>query len=299
MNATFLPAARAAIPPPAAELREVEESMRALTCGDVVDITAQAARHHLDSGGGRTRALLGLQISKQLGLDKCTSIAIAASSELLHNASLIHDDIQDASPRRRDAQALWVRYGVEIALSTGDLFISAAYAALARLARRDVHLDALIGRTHEATRQAIRGQNEELRSDFASVTLAGYERIVAAKSGALLALPAELAFIAAGRSQWNSTVNHGARRLATAYQILDDIDDFAADVPASNAAAPQCLNLLAILQRQASSDSMIEAKRLASLRLAEAEQILMQLPDDCDRPFRAICARLRTRLERP
>ena len=57
------------------------------------DLTTEAARYHLDCGGKRIRAKLAIEAANSLGLSEQDSMVIAAVSELLHNASLIHGDI--------------------------------------------------------------------------------------------------------------------------------------------------------------------------------------------------------------
>ena len=65
-----------------------------------------------------------------LGLSEPDVLCLAASAELLHNASLVHDDLQDQDGMRRGAPAVWKKYGSNVAICTGDLMLSAAYAAL-------------------------------------------------------------------------------------------------------------------------------------------------------------------------
>ena len=88
-----------------------------------------AARYHFSAGGARVRAQLGLDAASALNLSAQASMACAVAPELLHNASLIHDDLQDGDAMRRDTPAVWSRYGKGTAISAGDLLISAAYMA--------------------------------------------------------------------------------------------------------------------------------------------------------------------------
>ena len=91
-------------------MADVETTMiDLLACED--GVMAQAARHHLGSGGGRARARLALQSANALKLSFDTSRAISAACELLHNASLVHDDLQDGDTVRRGEFAVWKKFG--------------------------------------------------------------------------------------------------------------------------------------------------------------------------------------------
>ena len=59
------------------------------------DLSAEAARYHLNCGGKRIRAKIAIEAAHALELSGQNSLIIAAVSELLHNASLVHDDLQD------------------------------------------------------------------------------------------------------------------------------------------------------------------------------------------------------------
>jgi len=179
---------------------------------------ADAARYHLAAGGGRVRAESALAASAALGIDEDAALASAATPELLHNASLVHDDLQDGDQVRRGRPAVWVRYDKSMAISAGDLLISAAYAALAH------HPDpaAAIAMTHEAVAATTCGQADDLAAEPA--TFEDYVRIATAKSGPLVALPMRLVLLAAA-VPGDAAAARAGRSLALAYQIIDDLAD--------------------------------------------------------------------------
>ena len=96
------------------DLLDVERLMAdAIESGDVADrqgmnIAKIAALHHLNAGGQRIRSRLAVDSAHCLGLTARDGIALAATAELLHNASLIHDDLQDRDKVRRDCATVWV-----------------------------------------------------------------------------------------------------------------------------------------------------------------------------------------------
>lgn len=279
----------------APDLSITERLMRELVGCEDNNVTARAADHHLRSGGARTRATLALTIGNGLGLPQAQRVALAASAELIHNASLIHDDIQDESLARRGREALWARFGTGIAISVGDLYVSAAWAALARARLAEYrHADAA-GRMHRAVHTCISGQNDELALRSGPVTVTHYERIVAAKSGALLALPADIVVLAAGQGRWCRVIGKAARGLAVAYQIADDLADVESDC-CPRTSGRSCLNIVLLLAGQQVAEPSSVAARLARLRLGEVGASIENLPEGARRAFAGLIDRVRARL---
>jgi geranylgeranyl pyrophosphate synthase len=205
-----------------------------------------AAAYHLGSGGQRVRGRLALSSGLALGLSKADALRIATTAELLHNASLVHDDLQDRDVQRHGQAAVWVKYGANVAICTGDLMLSAAYAGLCAFTLPTL-LPALLGLVHERVTGAIEGQCADLNSatklasDFET-----YKRIALAKSGALLSLPLELALLASGHRAWLECAREAAHAFAVGYQVVDDLADVERD---SHSGA---LNVVFVLQRAGS-----------------------------------------------
>lgn len=209
----------------------VERDMHSLIRSDrpKTGLIEDAALHHLAPGGRRVRAQIALAAAQKLSLTPSTSLAIAGCCELLHNASLVHDDLQDRDEERRGRPAVWRAYGDDVAICLGDFFISAAYAALGR-ADVGARLPELFRATHEAIAETVRGQVADRTTaagDLRSVD--AYDDIAAGKSGPLLALPVVLSLRAAERPDACDTAHRAARSFAIAYQIVDDLEDVASD----------------------------------------------------------------------
>ena len=94
---------------------------------------------HLASGGSRTRAMLALAAGHSQSLDQQARLSIATSVELLHQASLIHDDVQDEDSTRRGQAAVWAVAGKSSAICLGDDLIGAAFEELALLPKTHIH----------------------------------------------------------------------------------------------------------------------------------------------------------------
>ena len=84
-------------------------------------LAGQMLTEHLNTGGKRLRARLALTAARALGQPRDRWLEWAAAVELMHNATLIHDDIQDGDRLRRGKETTWVRYGVPQAINAGDL----------------------------------------------------------------------------------------------------------------------------------------------------------------------------------
>lgn len=248
-------------------LTDVETAMiELLACDDAM--IAQAAHHHLGSGGGRARAKLALQSAQALRLPFETSRAISAACELLHNASLVHDDLQDGDTDRRGNLAVWKKFGSNTAICLGDLMVSAAYAAIAS-APAD-QLPEMITHMHRRVSDVIGGQHADLESDC--TTIVEYNEVARLKSGPLLGLPVELTLIAANRAVDLPAAMAASDAIAIAYQTTDDISDTERDFEAGG------LNFLAMVEGDIATRA--HAARLhASQYARSAITIAKSLPD--------------------
>ncbi|MFW5816239.1 MAG: polyprenyl synthetase family protein [Wenzhouxiangella sp.] len=206
-------------------LDRVERTMQDLVSGNPSSAAQQAALDHLQAGGGRFRARLAIEAGLALDVQPAAIVASAASVELVHNASLVHDDVQDRDRLRRGRLAVWAARGEAVAICTGDLLLSAAYAALAACPATA----ALVRRLHDSVTLLIRGQDADLDEGPSVADLASYEAIAAGKSGPLLSLPLSFALDLAGRTGFDPLANDCGRLFSLGYQMFDDLRDLQAD----------------------------------------------------------------------
>jgi geranylgeranyl pyrophosphate synthase len=259
---------------------QLEQSMLELVGaqGDLAQLAtpsdaALAAAYHLGSGGQRVRGRLALSAGLALGLSKPDALCIAAAAELLHNASLVHDDLQDRDAQRHGQSAVWVKFGANVAVCTGDLMISAAYAALCGITQ--LHkLPALLGLVHERVASAIAGQCADLSAVAGSVAdLASYRRIALAKSGALLSLPLELALLASGYGAWAEHARDAAWAFSVGYQMVDDLADVEGDSQSG------ALNIVLVLRHAGfGAGAQAQARRCGLEHLDRAIALAEELP---------------------
>jgi len=183
---------------------------------------------HLASGGSRRRALIALSTGKRLGLPDTVRFPIATAVELLHQASLIHDDVQDQDRLRRGQHAVWQIAGTSTAICLGDDLIASAFEELASIPSPfDVHLPRLILMLSDGISAMAAGQTLDCQwMQETSITIEAYEKIVRHKSGPLLGLPVAMCSVLVGctDSIVNKTLD-AASSIGIAYQLADDLVD--------------------------------------------------------------------------
>ena len=271
--------------------------------GPVQSGSAHAAvAYHLQSGGKRVRAQLALRAGLALGLTPADSIAIAACVELLHNASLVHDDLQDRDKTRRGVETVWTLFGDGVAICAGDLLLSAAFCSLARFSQTAV-IPQLLTLVHTRTAAAIHGQCADLTATQSNAVMnaATYKRIVVAKSGAFFSLPLELALVGSGQTQWAATAQRAAEAFAIGYQIADDIDDFEEDTghgPASHSSNVYFMLNAANGEPADHADNVPRdaARKLGLSQLRLAVALAETLPAQCGALLVEIASRLAEKL---
>lgn len=179
-----------------------------------------------DAQGKRIRPLLVLLTCGAAGGDWTTALPGAAAVELVHNFSLIHDDIQDGSPLRHGRDTVWTKWGVAQAINAGDAMYTMAYSALSRLYA--TVSPEILPRAYEILEQACldltRGQYLDLayeKQDHLSVD--DYWPMVEGKTAALLGGCTSLGSLVggAGEAVQSRFLEYG-RCLGLAFQALDD-----------------------------------------------------------------------------
>ena len=183
-----------------------------------------AAAHHFENPGKMLRAKMVMRGAHLLGVDNNAAIRWAAAVELLHNASLVHDDICDGDKLRRGQQAVWTKFGRNVALTLGDWLISLSFelASEASQISRTPKLVTLLAR-HMATTTA--GEAMEFESDR-GYNWDTYLQIAADKTAPLLTAPLQGVAIMALDVRAEVVVASYFRYLGKAYQIANDIMNF-------------------------------------------------------------------------
>jgi geranylgeranyl diphosphate synthase, type I len=180
------------------------------------------------NSGKRIRPIMCLLACQAAGGNWQQALPAAAAIELLHNFSLIHDDVEDNSPTRRGRDTVWKIWGVEQAINSGDAMFALAHLAMVRLADRGVAAPVIVQalrRFDETCLALTQGQHADM--DFEArdqVSVDEYLGMITGKTAVLIALSAELGALIAGADA--ATIEHYAqfgRSLGLAFQVIDDI----------------------------------------------------------------------------
>ncbi len=206
-------------------LSAVEDLLRQYTVAP--GLIGRAAAYQINTGGKRWRPLFLLAVGEALNGAHDPFIKLAAATELLHNASLVHDDLQDHDKMRRGMETVWHRFGSETAINLGDFLISSTYWALSQIEAPGDRLSSLVSHFAQATHQVIAGQSLEIEASRRfGIHLEDYRRIARTKSGVLMALPVVSAMLLVkAPRELREHARQAMLSLGTAYQIKDDLDD--------------------------------------------------------------------------
>lgn len=225
----------------AAFLPSIEAEMRTIlsTSDDAVASHYAMMQYHmgwLDQDLRPAEAPTGKRIRPMLCVLSCgaaggapeKAVAAGAGLEILHNFSLVHDDIEDDSPTRRHRATVWRQFGVPLAINAGDGMFSLAHLAFFRLASAGVSQETTLAalRVFVDTCLALtEGQYMDMYfEDSDRVSVNDYFRMIRGKTGALLAASTEIgALIAGARADVISGYRRYGEALGRAFQLRDDL----------------------------------------------------------------------------
>ncbi len=178
--------------------------------------------------GKRLRPLFTLLTCEAAGGLASQALPAAAGVELIHNFSLIHDDIQDNSPLRRGRETVWMRWGRAQAINAGDALFSLAWLAGPRLLERNVAPEIALEVTRCLAMALLRitqGQHLDMAFESrAQVSITEYMDMIGGKTAELLAAAVEAGAIVAGASLERRRVFRSfGFNLGLAFQIQDDL----------------------------------------------------------------------------
>lgn len=184
---------------------------------------------HLATGGKRLRARLAISTAQSLGVDPRSVIPWAAACELLHNATLIHDDLQDQDRYRRGQKTVWFEHGIERAINLGDMMLMLPYHCVRSLNVSDKCKLALHDALVEYSLKTVAGQ--DLEADLKQITCPeklwnSYQDVCIGKTSSLFELPVYGSTLIAGfsREDARESVNDFAK-LGLVFQMTDDVLD--------------------------------------------------------------------------
>lgn len=176
------------------------------------------------TGGKKLRPAMALLVCEAVCGSPEPARAAAVAVELVHNFSLVHDDIQDHSELRRHRPTVWKLWGPEQAINVGDALFALAQVVLARAGAPEAA--EMVLRLNETCLRLVEGQYLDLEMQRGGVapTLETYQAMIARKTAVLFACCAELGAIAGGASQERQAAFAAfAHHLGIAFQEQDDL----------------------------------------------------------------------------
>lgn len=187
--------------------------------------------YHMSTGGKRLRALLPLALAEVLGHDVDALVPFGAACELLHNATLVHDDLQDGDRVRRGQPTIWVAYGEARAINLGDAMLYYTLLLLGRLDAPVALKYAVQERLIRETLRVIDGQDREfLLQSMQTPGLQDYIDMVEGKTSGLFSLPlAGAALLCGAPDELVNALEIASADLGVVFQIQDDLLDIYGD----------------------------------------------------------------------
>ena len=202
----------------------VDEKMMSRSEGYHPDLTA-ALEHLMESGGKRIRPIITLLIGSMLGAEDEKLISLSASIELLHTATLVHDDLIDGALLRRGNPTLNAHWSPAATVLTGDYIFAQAALMAAEIGSTEAM--SLFAKTLSTI---VNGEISQLfgRNEFS--TIDDYFNRIYEKTGSLFALSSKAAaLISPVEREFISPAEEFGKEIGKAFQIVDDVLDFTGD----------------------------------------------------------------------
>jgi len=207
-------------------MQKVEEILREAVQSPVREMTAMAM-HLLSAGGKRLRPALTLLSAKLVGEINHRALLFAAAIELMHTATLIHDDVIDKADLRRGRATVHTLWGNEAAVMCGDFLYATAFNMLAKDGDIEV-----IRTMAQASSQVCEGEVLELQLAFnPEITEEQCVEIARLKTAELMAAACKVGAMASGANgELIVAMESFGRNLGIAFQIVDDVLDMEGSV---------------------------------------------------------------------
>ena len=204
------------------DLRKVNAVINRRLHSDVA-LVAQIGHHIVHSGGKRLRPLVVLLSARALGYEGESHVELAAIVEFVHTATLLHDDVVDASALRRGQDTANALFGNEASVLVGDFLYSRAFQMMV-----DVKSMRVMEIMADTTNAIAEGEVLQLLNcKDADTTEERYLRVIHAKTARLFEAAAQAgAVVADASAEAEFAMASYGMHLGTAYQLIDDVLDY-------------------------------------------------------------------------
>lgn len=232
-------------------------------------------RYHLSTGGKRLRALIPSSVYTVCGADAESAIPLGCALELIHNATLVHDDLQDGDQIRRGQAAVWKKWSPAQAINCGDALFQFATELVCDMKTDGEALARVIRRLAQGTLRVIEGQAQEfLMKEERFPSVERYLEVAEAKTAALVATAVVCAMESLGANERAlASAEDAALQAGVLFQLQDDLLDLYGekqrDQPGNDIAEGKISVLIALFNEKASQD---DRERMAAILRAPREQ---------------------------
>lgn len=186
-------------------------------------------RYVLSAGGKRVRPTLLLLSCEAVGGNVRRALNASAAIELMHNFTLVHDDIMDNATSRRGRATVHTRWNVNNALLVGDVLLGLAYKQMLRTSSANLHH--ILEIFTKGFLDVCEGQALDLEFEHRNdVTLENYFEMIEKKTGTLISTSTELgALVGNGTAKQVTALRKFGHHLGRAFQLQDDLLDVVAE----------------------------------------------------------------------
>lgn len=193
--------------------------------GVEVPLIRDVAKHIIASGGKRLRPMLTLLSAKLCGYTGEFHVHLATAVELIHTATLLHDDVVDESKLRRGMATANAQFGNQASVLVGDFLLAQAFRLMVETGSQPV-----LSVLSEAAATIARGEVKQLMcGGNPALPEETYMDVVSCKTAALFAAACEIGAVAAKRADAEAALREFGQNVGIAFQLVDDALDYVAD----------------------------------------------------------------------
>ncbi|QLH74464.1 MAG: polyprenyl synthetase family protein [Methanomassiliicoccales archaeon] len=185
----------------------------------------KAMMHYPEAGGKRMRPILAMLVAEAVGKNGKKAVPFGCCLEMIHNFTLVHDDVMDKDPVRRGRPAVHIVYDEPTAIIAGDALFARAYDVLSETDVPGEALRELVHIVSETVYLIAEGQQMDIdNEDRPTVSIEEYLEMVEKKTAVLFSCAAEGgAIIGGGTKEQVSAMKECARLFGIGFQIWDDV----------------------------------------------------------------------------
>ena len=192
----------------------------------------QAMMHLIEGGGKRMRASLPWLVAKAIGDSHSGLLDVGAAIEIIHNFTLVHDDIMDDDPVRRGRPAVHVAYDVPTAINAGDAMLAIAFEHLCDAPSFEMALlPDIVERIAWMVRRVSEGQQLDIEFEHESnVTEPRYLEMIEGKTAVMFQVCSELGALLSGADEDTiDCMREWGLNVGLCFQLMDDLIDVVSD----------------------------------------------------------------------